>query len=159
MSGKKKKTPESAIAVNRRASFDYKLEDTFEAGLVLNGWEVKSLRDKKITIGESYVLLKDGEAWLFGAQITPLKTVSTHFIPDPTRTRKLLLHKEQLAKIFAGVQREGYTCVPVRIYWVRGRAKLLIAMAKGKQQQDKRSAAKERDWAREKQRLARVKNR
>ena len=157
MAGKKKKAPEPAIAVNKRASFDYFLEETFEAGLVLEGWEVKSLRDKKLSIAEAYIVLKDGEAWLLGAQITPLRTVSTHYTPDPTRTRKLLLHKEQLAKIFASVQRTGHTCIPVRVYWVRGRAKILIALAKGKQQQDKRAAEKNRDWAREKQRLSRVK--
>lgn len=159
MAGKKKKQVEPAIAVNKKATFEYFLEETFEAGLVLHGWEVKSLRDKKINIGESYILLKNGEAWLFGAQITPLLTVSTHYTPDPTRSRKLLLHKGQLAEIFAGVQRNSYTCIPVRMYWVRGRAKILIALAKGKQQQDKRATVKERDWAREKQRLARVQNR
>mgnify|MGYP001147843589 CR=1 FL=1 len=159
MAGKKKNAPEPAIAVNKRASFDYFLEETFEAGLVLEGWEAKSLRDKKLSIAESYIILKNGEAWLLGAQITPLKTVSTHYTPDPTRTRKLLLHKDQLARIFSGVQRNSYTCIPVRVYWVRGRAKILIALAKGKQQQDKRAAAKNRDWAREKQRLTRVSNR
>ncbi|HBF07300.1 MAG TPA: SsrA-binding protein [Gammaproteobacteria bacterium] len=157
MAGKKKKAPEPAIAVNKRASFDYFLEETFEAGLALEGWEVKSLRDKKLSIGESYIVLKGGEAWIVGAQIVPLKTASTHITPDPTRTRKLLLHKAELAKIFSGIQRNGYTCVPVRVYWVRGRAKILIALAKGKQQQDKRAAQKDRDWSREKQRLARVK--
>ena len=157
MAGKKKKAPEPAIAVNKRASFDYFLEETFEAGLALEGWEVKSLRDKKLSIGESYIVLKGGEAWIVGAQIVPLKTASTHITPDPTRTRKLLLHKAELAKIFSGIQRNGYTCVPVRVYWVRGKAKILIALAKGKQQQDKRAAQKDRDWSREKQRLARVK--
>ena len=159
MAGKKKKAPEPAIAVNKRANFDYFVEETFEAGMVLEGWEVKSLRDKKLNIGESYVLLKGGEAYLLGAQITPLITVSTHYTPDPTRTRKLLLHKGQLAKIFASVARNGYTCIPVRVYWVRGRAKILIALARGKQQQDKRAAEKDRDWSREKQRLSRAQNR
>ena len=159
MAGKKKNAPEPAIAVNKRANFDYFIEETFEAGMMLEGWEVKSLRSKKLNIGESYVLLKDGEAYLLGAQITPLPTVSTHYTPDPTRTRKLLLHKEQLAKIFASVARNGYTCIPVRVYWVRGRAKILIALARGKQQQDKRAAVKDRDWSREKQRLSRAKNR
>jgi len=157
-----KKSPpgdDKRIAINKRAKFDYHLEESFEAGMVLEGWEVKSLRAKKLNIGESYVVLKDGEAFLVGAQITPLPTVSTHVNADPTRTRKLLLHRRELATLFGGVKRAGYTVIAVRAYWIRGRAKLLVALAKGKQQRDKRASEKDRDWAREKQRLSRVKNR
>lgn len=143
------------IAVNRKARHDYHLEETFEAGLVLLGWEVKSLRAGKCNLAESYVMLKDGEAWLFGCRIEPLSTASTHIVPEPLRNRKLLLQRHQLSQIFAGVQRDGYTCVPVSMYWDRGRAKLEIALAKGKQNFDKRAAEKDRDWSRQKQRLMR----
>ncbi|MCC1497050.1 SsrA-binding protein SmpB [Alcanivorax sp. 1008] len=143
------------IAVNRKARHDYHLEETFEAGLVLLGWEVKSLRAGKCNLAESYVMLKDGEAWLFGCRIEPLSTASTHISPEPLRNRKLLLQRRQLSQIFAGVQRDGYTCVPVSMYWDRGRAKLEIALAKGKQNFDKRATEKERDWKRQKQRLMR----
>jgi SsrA-binding protein len=143
------------IAVNRKARHDYHLEETFEAGLVLLGWEVKSLRAGKCNLAESYVMLKDGEAWLFGCRIEPLTTASTHIVPEPLRNRKLLLQRRQLSQIFAGVQRDGYTCIPVSMYWDRGRAKLEIALAKGKQNFDKRATEKERDWSRQKQRLMR----
>ncbi len=143
------------IAVNRKARHDYHLEEKFEAGLVLLGWEVKSLRAGKCNLTEAYVTLKDGEAWLFGCRIEPLQTTSTHVVADPIRSRKLLLHRRQLSQIFAGVQRDGYTCVPVSLYWDRGRAKLEIALAKGKQKFDKRATEKERDWGRQKQRLMR----
>jgi SsrA-binding protein len=143
------------IAVNRKARHDYFLEEKFEAGLVLLGWEVKSLRAGKCNLSEAYIMLKDGEAWLFGCRVEPLQTASTHVIPDPLRNRKLLLHRKQLSQIFAGVQRDGYTCVPVSLYWDRGRAKLEIALAKGKQKFDKRATEKERDWSRQKQRLMR----
>ncbi|MFN3714703.1 MAG: SsrA-binding protein SmpB [Alcanivoracaceae bacterium] len=143
------------IAVNRKARHDYFLEEKFEAGLVMLGWEVKSLRAGKCNLSEAYIMLKDGEAWLFGCRIEPLQTASTHVIPDPLRNRKLLLHRKQLSQIFAGVQRDGYTCVPVSLYWDRGRAKLEIALAKGKQKFDKRATEKDRDWSRQKQRLMR----
>lgn len=143
------------IAVNRKARHDYHLEEKFEAGLVLLGWEVKSLRAGKCNLAEAYVMLKDGEAWLFGCRIEPLQTASTHVVADPLRNRKLLLHRRQLSQLFAGVQRDGYTCVPVSLYWDRGRAKLEIALAKGKQKFDKRATEKERDWGRQKQRLMR----
>lgn len=143
------------IAVNRKARHDYFLEERFEAGLVLLGWEVKSLRAGKCNLAESYIMLKDGEAWLFGCRIEPLQSASTHVDADPLRSRKLLLHRRQLAQVFAGVQRDGYTCVPVSMYWDRGRAKLEIALAKGKQKFDKRATEKERDWSRQKQRLMR----
>ena len=150
---KKSTTPSSTIALNKKAKHDYHIEDRFEAGLVLEGWEVKSLRAGKVQIRDSHILIKDGEAWLFGAVITPLQTVSTHIQPDQTRSRKLLLHAHELAKLTGAVDRKGYTVVPTAMYWVKGRAKIEIGLAKGKQAHDKRAAAKERDWGREKQRL------
>lgn len=150
---KSKKTTNNQIAVNRRAKFDYHLEDFFEAGLVLEGWEVKSLRAGKANLSEAYVLLKDGEAWLFGCRIEPLNTVSTHFTPDPMRTRKLLLHQKEIGQIFGAIQKQGYTCIPVNLHWSRGRAKCDIALAKGKQTHDKRAAQKDRDWKRQKERI------
>ena len=143
----------STIALNKKARHDYFIEDRYEAGLALEGWEVKSLRNGNVQLKESYVLIKNGEAWLFGAHISPLATASTHINPDPIRTRKLLLHSEELNKLIGAVERRGYTLVPLAMYWKRGRAKLEIGLAKGKQKQDKRATEKERDWQREKQRL------
>lgn len=151
----KKKPGQSTIALNKRARFDYFIEDRFEAGMALEGWEVKSLRAGKCQIAESYVIIKDREAFLLGALITPLNTASTHVHPDPTRTRKLLLHREQLARLIGAVERKGYTLVPTAMYWSKGRAKLEIGLAKGKQAHDKRAAAKERDWERQKGRMVR----
>ncbi len=150
---KSKKGNAALIAQNRKARFEYHLEEFFEAGLVLQGWEVKSLRAGKGNLTDAYVLLKAGEAWLFGSHFEPLPTASTHVNPDPTRTRKLLLHQRELSKLFGAVQRHGYTCVPVKLHWVRGRAKCDIALAKGKQKHDKRATQKDRDWKRQKQRL------
>ncbi|RMG29124.1 MAG: SsrA-binding protein SmpB [Gammaproteobacteria bacterium] len=150
--GKTGKDP-SLIAENRRARFEYAIEDTHEAGLVLEGWEVKSLRAGKVQLVDSYVIVKNGEVWLLGAHITPLPTASTHIQPDPTRTRKLLLHRDEIARLVGAVERRGYTLVPLKLYWKRGRAKLLIGLAKGKKAHDKRAAIKERDWQREKQRI------
>ncbi len=155
MGKSKKKTSPNAIAQNRKARFDYHLEEFFEAGLALEGWEVKSLREGKANLSESYILLRDGEAFLFGARFEPLPTVSTHFTPDPQRTRKLLLHRKELARLFSGVQKQGFTCVPLNLHWSHGRVKLDIALAKGKQNVDKRATEKERDWNRQKQRLLR----
>lgn len=154
---KQSKTNSSTIALNKKARHDYLLEDRFEAGLVLEGWEVKSLREKKIQILDSHIHLQNGEAWLVGAVISPLPTVSTHYAPEQNRSRKLLLHTHELAKLVSSVERKGYTIVPTAMYWVKGRAKIEIALAKGKQTQDKRAASKERDWGREKQRM--MKNR
>lgn len=154
---KKKPTGTSTIAKNRKARHDFNIEQHFEAGLILQGWEVKSLRDGHLQLKGSYVLLKDGEAWLIGAHITPLANVSTHLIPDPTRTRKLLLNAKELGKLFNATEREGYTIVPLSMYWKRGRAKLDIAIAKGKKTYDKRETEKRRDWEREKQQI--LKNR
>jgi len=152
--GKKKSgAPSNRIAVNKKARHDYFIEDTFEAGLALEGWEVKSLRAGRVQISESYVILKGGEAWLLGAHITPLPSASTHITPDPSRTRKLLLHRAQLAKLIGYVERRGYALVATGMHWKRGRAKLAVGLARGKQQHDKRATERERDWRREKQRL------
>lgn len=155
MSKKKPKQSSNTIALNKRAKFDYHLEEKFEAGLALTGWEVKSLREGKVQIVDTYVLMKDGEAFLVGANITPLNTVSTHFVADPTRTRKLLLHKKELAKILVATQQKGMTCVCTALYWKGHLVKAEIALAKGKQTHDKRQTQKEQDWSRQKQRIVR----
>lgn len=158
MAGKAdKKNTGSTIALNKKARHDYFIEDRFEAGIALEGWEVKSLRAGKAQISESYVLLKDNEAWLFGALITPLQTASTHIQPDPTRTRKLLLHRQEISKLIGATERKGYTVVATAMYWKQGRAKVEIGLAKGKKEYDKRAVDKERDWDRQKQRLLRSK--
>ena len=143
------------IAVNRRARFDYFIEDTYEAGLSLMGWEVKSLREGRANVTEAYVIIKNGEALLLGAHITPLFTASSHVLADPTRTRRLLLQKRQIAELIGKVERAGYTVVPLDMHWTRGRAKLSIGLAKGKKNHDKRESIKQRDWQREKERLLR----
>lgn len=143
------------IAENRRARFDYFIEERYEAGLVLEGWEVKALRAGKAQITEAYVFLRNGEVFLTGAHLTPLKTTSTHVIAEPTRTRKLLLNKREIAHLVGAVERKGYTIVPLELYWQRGKAKLRIGLAKGKQQHDKRATEKDRDWSRDKARLLR----
>jgi SsrA-binding protein len=146
------KAPSSTIALNKKARHDYFIEERFEAGLALQGWEVKSLREGQAQLNESYVLLKDGEAWLFGAHITPLTSASTHIQADPTRSRKLLLHRRELDKLIGAVERKGYTLVPMALYWKKGRAKAEIALARGKQSHDKRATEKDRDWKRQKER-------
>jgi SsrA-binding protein len=150
-----KSAPNSSIAQNKRARFDYFIEEKLEAGLALQGWEVKSLRAGKAQITEGYVLVKDGEAFLIGAHVTPLRTVSTHIVADPTRTRKLLLHRGELDRLVGAVERKGYTIVPLELYWKDGKVKLAIGLAKGKQSHDKRNTEKDRDWQREKARLLR----
>lgn len=155
MSKKKPKNPSNVIARNKRASFDYHLLDTFEAGVVLTGWEVKSLRMGKADLGDSYVMIKNGEAFLLGTQIVPLDTASTHFVPDPTRTRKLLLHRKELAKIMSGTSQKGLTCVCTQIYWKGHLVKARISLAEGKKAHDKRGTEKDRDWNRQKQRIVR----
>ena len=155
MAKKKSRTPSNVIAQNKRAKFDYHLEETFEAGIVLTGWEIKSLRMGKLQITDTYVLMKDGEAWLLGALITPLDTVSTHFVTDPTRTRKLLLHKKELAKILVAISQKGKTCVCTSLYWKRHLVKARIAIAQGKQDHDKRDSQRDQDWNRQKQRVIR----
>ena len=155
MSKKKPKQFDNTIAQNKRARFDYHIEEKFEAGMVLNGWEVKSLRMGKADISESYVLMKGGEAFLIGATITPLDTVSTHFVSDPTRTRKLLLHKKELGKILTATQAKGLTCVCTALYWKGHLVKAQVALARGKQAHDKRQSLKEKDWDRQKHRVLR----
>jgi SsrA-binding protein len=150
----KKETPR-LIAENRKARYDYFIEERLEAGLVLEGWEVKSMRAGKAQIAEGYVYLKAGEAFLFGALITPLNTTSTHVTADPKRTRKLLLSKAELSRLLGSVERKGYTLVPLDLHWSKGRAKLEIGLAKGKKQHDKRATEKERDWNRDKARILR----
>ena len=154
---KQKKQQQGSIAQNKKALHDYFIEQKFEAGLALAGWEVKSLRAGKAQLVDSYILLKDGEAWLMGCHITPLKTASTHVIADPTRTRKLLLHARELEKITGGVQQKGYTCVALSLYWKQHLVKCEIALAKGKKEYDKRHTEKERDADREVQRAMRSK--
>jgi SsrA-binding protein len=151
----KNKHSDSTIALNKKARHDYFIEERFEAGLALQGWEVKSLREKKLQLSESYVLVRGAEAYLFGAHISPLKTASTHVQPDPIRTRKLLLHRRELDRLIGAVERKGYTLVPLAAYWKHGRAKLEIGLAKGKKTHDKRASEKERDWQRQRQRLLR----
>lgn len=143
------------IAENRKARYDYFIEERLEAGIALAGWEVKSLRAGKAQITEAYVYLKDAEAFLFGSHIAPLKTTSTHVIADPIRTRKLLLKRSELARLVGSVERKGYTLVPLDLHWRNGRAKLTIGLAKGKQQHDKRATEKDRDWQRDKARILR----
>ena len=146
------------IAVNKKARYNYFIEDTFEAGIALEGWEVKSLRDRRAQLTESYVHVRDGEAWLFGAHISPLHTASSHVRTDPTRTRKLLLHRSQLDRLIGAVERKGYTLVPLNLHWTHGRAKLDIGLAKGKKQHDKRATQKDRDWQRQKARIIKSSN-
>jgi SsrA-binding protein len=141
------------IAVNRKARFDYFIEERFEAGISLMGWEVKSMRAGKAQIAEAYVFLKGGEAFLFGAHLSPLNSASTHVDTDPTRTRKLLLNRRQLDHMVGAVERRGYTLVPLELYWKDGRAKLEVGLAKGKKQHDKRATEKDRDWQRDKSRI------
>ena len=154
---KNKSQTSATIALNKRARHDYTIEDQFEAGLVLEGWEVKSLRAGRAQLAEGYVLIKNGEAWLFGAHISALPTASSHVHPDATRTRKLLLNRAELNKLIGAVERKGYTLVPLNLHWKRGRAKLEVGLAKGKKTHDKRATEKDRDWKREKERL--MKNR
>lgn len=152
MAKTKQKSP-AKIAKNKKAYFDFLIEEDYEAGLVLEGWEVKSLREGKIQLTESYVLIKNGEAFLLGAHISPLLSASTHINPDPTRTRKLLLHSQELDKMIGAVERKGYTLVPLNLHWKKGRVKLQVGLGKGKKKHDKRATEKERDWQRQKERL------
>ncbi len=153
MSKKQEKSTSSSIAQNKKAWHDYFVEQKFEAGLALEGWEVKSMREGRAQLKESYVIVKNGEVFLIGAHISPLTSASTHIHPDPTRTRKLLLHAAEISKLIGSVERKGYTIVPLALYWKRGKAKLEIGLAKGKQQHDKRQALKERETGRELQRV------
>ena len=150
---KTKKPTGNVIAVNRRARHDYFIESNFEAGLALEGWEVKSLRAGNAQLTEAYVNLRNGEAWLVGAHFAPLKTASTHIQADPTRARKLLLHRYELDRLAGAVERKGYTLIPLGLHWHKGRAKLDIGLGKGKKQHDKRADRKDRDWQRQKERI------
>lgn len=143
------------IAENRKARFDYFIEKRYEAGLALQGWEVKSLRAGRAQLKEAYVYVRNAEAYLFGAHLSPLPSSSSHVIADPVRTRKLLLNRSELDGLVGAVERRGYTLVPLELYWKHGRAKLAIGLAKGKKQHDKRATEKERDWKRDKARLLR----
>lgn len=149
----KKKSSQNTIAVNKKARFDYFIEENFEAGIVLEGWEVKSLREGKLQIVDSYVFIKNGEAWITNALITPLLTASTHIKPQPNRMRKLLLNRHEIDTMLGAVERKGYTLVALSFYWKKGRVKVDIGLAKGKQAHDKRQTSKDRDWKREKQRI------
>lgn len=151
----KSKQGSNTIAVNRRARHEYHIEETLEAGLVLAGWEVKSLRAGKAQLTDTYILIKDGEAWLLGSHITPLLSASTHVVADPTRTRKLLLHRKEIARLLGQINQKGFTCVPLSLYWKGNKVKCQLALVKGKQLHDKRASDKDRDWERQKGRLMR----
>ena len=147
------------IALNKRARHEYHIDERYEAGLALQGWEVKSLRAGRLNFGDAYALIRDGELYLFGAQITPLISASTHVVADDRRTRKLLLHREEIDKLVGAVERKGYTLIPTALYWKNNKVKVELGLARGKQEHDKRASEKERDWNREKQRVLRSHNR
>ena len=153
MAKKQNKNSGNTIALHTKAKVDYELHERFEAGVALLGWEVKSLRAGKVQLTDTYVIFKNGEAWLLGSQITPLATASTHFVTDPLRTRKLLLNRRELTRLQEAVEQKGYTVVATALYWKTHMVKCEIAIAKGKQQHDKRETEKDRDWARQKQRI------
>ena len=146
-----------SIAENRKAFHDYFIEERYEAGLALEGWEVKAIRAGRVQLKEAYVIVQSGELFLIGCHVSALPTASTHITPDPTRTRKLLLHADEISRLIGSVERAGYTLLPLDMHYVKGRVKLEIGLAKGKKQHDKRAAEKEKDWRREQQRLMRVK--
>jgi len=147
-----------SIAQNKKAFFDYFIEDKYEAGVVLEGWEVKAIRENRVNIKEAYVIIQRGEIYIIGCHVTPLGAASTHIRPDAVRTRKLLLHSEEILKLVAKVERAGYTIVPLDMHFSKGRVKVQIGLAKGKKQHDKRDTEKERDWEREKGRIMRAHN-
>jgi len=146
-----------SIVENKKAFHDFFIEERFEAGLVLEGWEVKSIRAGRVQLKEAYVIVNNATLWLIGSHISPLPEASTHINPDPVRTRKLLMHSAEIHKLIGKVERAGYTLVPLNLHYAKGRIKLDIGLAKGKKQHDKREAEKDRDWQREKQRLMRNK--
>ena len=152
-----KPQPKNLIAQNNKSRFEYHLSDYMEAGIELQGWEVKSLRAKRVQINDSHIIIRKGEIWLIGAIITPLTSASSHVKPDQTRTRKLLLKKQELEKFIGQVERKGYTLVPIKLYWKNNIVKLEIALGKGKKLHDKRAAIKERDWQRQQERLKKLK--
>ncbi|MFZ1908883.1 MAG: SsrA-binding protein SmpB [Burkholderiales bacterium] len=144
-----------SIAQNRKAFHDYFVEERYEAGLVLEGWEVKAIRAGRVQLGDAYVLVRNGALWLTGAHISPLATVSTHFVPDPTRSRKLLMHAEEVQRLIGKVEQRGYTLIPLDMHYKKGRIKLEVALGRGKLKHDKRAAERDREWERDKQRLLR----
>ncbi len=148
-----KHSQSATIVINKKARFDYFIEEDYEAGIVLEGWEVKSLRAGKINLSDAHVIIKHAEAWLLGAQIQPLPTASAHTQPDITRTRKLLLNRRELSHLIGSVERQGYTIVPLSLYWKRNKIKVNIALAKGKKTHDKRDSIKDRDWQRTRERI------
>lgn len=152
-----KKTSPTTIVINKKAKHDFFIEERMEAGIALEGWEVKSLRAGRVQLRDSYVILKKGEAFLLGCHITPLLSASTHIQPDSSRTRKLLLHQKELNKLYGAVERKGYTIVALSLYWKHGLVKCEIGLAKGKKQHDKRQTVKDRDWQRQKERVMKVK--
>ena len=156
MASKKKKTSPNTIAQNRKARHDFSIEDNFEAGLVLQGWEVKSLREGRVQMDQSYVMVRDGELMWFGGLITPLVSASTHIKTDSMRTRKLLMHRKEIDRLIGQVERKGFTLLPLSLYWKHGRVKLNVGIAKGKKAHDKRADEKERDWNREKSRVMKL---
>ena len=155
MGTKKKRTPDNTIARTRIVRHDYFIEDEIEVGMVLQGWEVKSLREGNLQLKESYVMVRNGEMWITGAHISPLNTASTHVNPDPRRARKLLAHRSEIHRLVGMVERKGYTLVAISAYWSRGRAKLKVGIAKGKKAHDKRATIKDRDWKRDQARIIR----
>jgi len=150
-----KRAGDGQIAKNKRATFDYQISEKFEAGMVLQGWEVKSLRAGKVQLTDAFVQLRNGEAWLYGCGITPLISASTHHTTVSQRPKKLLLHRRELSRLIGSVERKGFTIVGMRLYWNRGRVKVEIGLAKGKKEFDKRATIKERDWQRDKARMLR----
>ena len=146
-----------SIVQNKKAFYDYFVEQRFEAGIALEGWEVKAIRAGRVQIKEAYVIVQSGELFLIGCHVSALPTASSHITPDPTRTRKLLLHADEISRLIGSVERAGYTLLPLDMHYVKGRVKVEIGLAKGKKQHDKRATEKEKDWRREQQRLMRVK--
>jgi len=159
MATKKKQDPSSRIAENKKAAFNYFIEERFEAGMVLEGWEVKSLREGKVQLTDGYVVIRDGELFVIGCQINPLRSASTHIRPDSVRTKKLLLHKEQIRRLIGKVEQKGYTLVPLNLHWKAGKVKCEIALAKGKAEHDKRDTIKNREGKREVERAMKSRNR
>jgi SsrA-binding protein len=152
---KKKESGSASIAQNKKARFDYYIEDRLEAGLALQGWEVKSMRAGKAQLTDSFVIFREGEAWLLGSHVTPLNTVSTHVVAEPKRTRKLLMNRREIDRLIGLVERKGYTLIALELYWSKNRVKVAVGLAKGKKQHDKRATEKDRDWQRDKARLLR----
>ena len=153
---KKEKPAESTIAQNKKARFDYFIEERVEAGVALQGWEVKSMRAGKAQLTDSFVIFRDGEAYLLGSHVTPLNTVSTHVVAEPKRTRKLLLNRREIDRLVGLVERKGYTLVALELYWSKNKVKVKVGLAKGKKQHDKRDTEKDRDWQRDKSRALRA---